>query len=430
MDSVQKLFVRIIGTYGYVGCSDSRWFRALLRDLLPGTPKQIHALADAAVDGLPAELTHLIHDPNANLRTHQLQARLRADRGWESELAQWTVETWFAAIRSSGVNGKSLPLVCPACRQSFEVTGNSIGRLVSCTNSLCGATLRVFAEGRQVAEDAGGEGQPVKVIVSTDGTGQFVSLADAIAKASENIQLVLQGGPFEGSFEISKSLSIVGGNPGDKVILRSHKGSCFLIKSGAIRLVNLCLEIPSTLTGAKRPVLEVTHGSLEAEICDFRSRVTDAVSVHGPNSAASFHRCGFQSEKGGGAVVWDRAKADFSECSITDTRGIGLSLDTGAHVKLMTTRVERSKYLGVKSRNSTIEIDNSLITQSLDTGVEISGGGFALHDSLITKNGGRGAWIHDRAKGSIEGCDLTNNQKRATSISPECKVMLQGNKLD
>jgi hypothetical protein len=430
VDPVQKLFVRIIGTYGYVGCSDSRWFRALLRDLLPATAKQIHALADAAVDGIPAELTQLIHDPNATLRAPQLQARLRADRGWESELAQWTVETWFVAIRSSDANGKKFPLVCPACRKSFEVSGDSIGRLNFCSNSICGAKLRVFDEGRQVAEDAGGEDQPVRFVVSTDGTGHFVSLADAIAKASDNIQIVLQGGPFEGSFEIGKSLSIVGGNPGNKVILRSQKGPCFLIKAGAIKLVNLCIEMPSTLTGAKRSVLEVMHGTLEADTCEFRSRVADAVSVHGPNSAASFHRCAFQSEKGGGAVVWDRAKADFSECLITDTRGIGLSLDTGAHVKFLASRIERSKYLGVKSRNSTIEIDNSLITQSLDAGVEISGGEFVLHDSVITKNGGRGAWIHDKAKGSIGGCDLTNNQKRAKSISPECNVMLQGNRLD
>lgn len=427
MDSEQKRFVKIIETYGYAKPSDSRWFRALLRDLRLGTPQQIHALAIAAADGIPTELSSLVNDPHAKLRATQLQARLKADHGWETDLAKWTIETWAAAIQSSNENGKPLKLKCPDCGRSLQVTGRSIGEVIICAEKACGVKLRIFAEGREVTiELSDDEKQSVSVVVATDGTGQFKSLEEALSKVPEDTHLVLRGGPFEGTILITRPTTIVGANPQGRVVIQSQKGPCFLIKSGSLRLVNLSIEMSSTLTGARKPVLEVTQGEVEVEKCQFRTRVADAVSIHGSAASASFHQCEFMSEKGRGVFVWDRAKAVFSDCSIKDTRGIGVSVETGARVKLLGCHVEGSKYLGVQSRNSDLRIEHCQITKALQNGLEISGGTFVMVQSAITGNGARGLWVHDKAVGTIDGCDLTANKTGGKSISSDSQVTLQG----
>lgn len=309
----------------------------------------------------------------------------------------------------------------------MQVTGRSIGEVISCGEASCGAKLRIFAEGREVTfEPSDDEKQSASVVVATDGTGQFKSLEDALSKVPEDTHLVLRGGPFEGTIVITKPITIVGANPQGSVVIQSQRGPCFLIKSGSLRLVNLSIEMPSTLTGARKPLLEVTQGKVEVEKCQFRTRVADAVSIHGPATSASFHQCEFLSEKGGGVNVWDRAKAVFSDCSIKDTRGIGVSADTGARVKLLGCHVERSKYLGVKSRNSDLRIEHCQITEALQTGLEISGGTFFMTQSAITGNGARGLWVHDKAVGTIDGCNLTANKTGGKSISSDSQVTLQG----
>lgn len=431
MDPVQKRFVKIIETYGYATASDSRWFRALLRDLLCGTAPQVHALADAALDGIPIELSKLANDPHAKLRTAQLQTRLRDDRGWEFELAKWTIESWAAALQSSTENGKSFSLKCPACRNKVQISGRSIGQVVQCADDSCGVRLRVYSEGREaVVEPCDDKKKSAAIVVAADGTGQFTSLAEAVAAVEEGAELLLKGSTFEASLVITKSLTILGDNQPSQVVIQSQNGSCFLIKSGTLRIVNLSIKTPASLTGARKPVLELAGGEIDAEHCLFESKVAQAVSVRGRESSATFRHCAFIAEKGDGVAVWSGATAVLLDCSIKGTRSIGVSVDNEADVKLLGCHVENSKYLGVKSRNSKLLMEQCHIHHALQTGVEISGGTFALIQSGITVNGGRGVWVHDKAGGRIHGCDLRGNRTGGASVSPDCQVTLEENQLD
>ena len=121
------------------------------------------------------------------------------------------------------------------------------------------------------------------------------------------------------------------------------------------------------------------------------------------------------------------AKAVFSDCSIKETHGIGVSVESGSHVKLLGCHVEGSRYLGVKSRNSDLKIEQCRIEQALQTGIEVSGGTFQISRSIISDNGGRGIWVRGGAVGIIEECDLTANVAGATRVTSDCHVTLHGN---
>lgn len=428
MDQSQKEFAKIIEKYGYKRCSDQRWLRALLRDRLSAQPRQINALADAASEGLPGELAQLSNDPHRTLKHAQLKKRLIENRGWQDELATWTIAGWGAAVHSSSENGKSFSLKCPACGRARSLAGIMIGEVVPCGNAGCAANLRVFAEGRCIAvESEIEEESSPTILVATDGSGQYASLSEAINKAPEGTRIELRGGPFEGVFVITRPTVIAAVDPMSQVVVHSSVGTCFLLRSGSLRLENLSLEMRSTVTGARKPVLEVINGEAQLEHCALRSSVGETVKIHGEGSRVRFNHCSFHSHRGAAVVIFDHAKSSFTGCSIIDNRGTGISIDAGAEVNLAACRIEGAGASAITSRRSELQIDDCRITGSKDYGIDISGGTLQAIRSTVTGNGLRGVWLRNNVDGRIEGCDLRGNRRGSISPLVDSHVALRDN---
>ncbi len=431
MDPLQRQFTTIIERYGYGKCGDQRWLRALLRDLLPAAPSQINALADAASENIPSELSQMRNDAHSILKHAQLKQRLIDNRGWKDELANWTIAAWFSAISSSSENGKSFSLKCPACGLLRSFTGGVIGEVVPCGNASCDANLRVFSEGKCVSLESRIEDQSnPSVIVATDGSGHFNSLAEALRKTPDGVCITLRGGPFEGGFVITKPTVINGEDPAQRVVIRTSSGTCFQVRSGSLRFENLNIETQITATGARKPALEVAGGEAEFANCHFGSSSGEAIRVYGGGCRARFNDCSFHSERGGAVVVFDRAECSFARCSIADTRGTALSIDAGANVRLRACTIERTGASGIVSRKSDLLLDHCRISGSKDWGIDISGGTFEIMRSIVTANQTRGIWIRSNASGRIEGCDLRGNRRGTISAASDCSVSLTDNMED
>ncbi len=432
MTPVQRRFLKIIEIYGTEAPgADARWFRALLRDLLSGNPREINALADSAVDQIPIALANSANDPYLNMRKAQLQVRLQQERGWEPDLAKWTVETWAAAVHSSNVEGRSISIRCPACRTPLLIRGSQIGRLVDCTGKACGVTLRIFAEGKGVAvESTSNSKSSHHVIVAHDGSGQYSTLAAAVAEVPPDTQLEVRGGPFLECVTITKPVTIMGAMGQRPVVLQNNKGPCFVVRGGELRLAAFSLEQISTAGFARKPVMEVLEGHVVVEKCQLQSQLGNAVNIHGSKASAQFSHCTFFSARGDGVVVWDHAHATFSECRIKEIHGIGISLDTEARVKLLGCRIEQAKYLGVKSRKSALHIEDCTIDEIRQNGVEISGGTLQMSRSTITRSGGRGLRISGGATGVVQDCDLSGNRAGGRAVTPDCTIEFLGQIID
>ena len=431
MDPLQRRFKEVIEQYGYSRCSDQRWFRSLLRDLLRAKPSQINALADAASDGIAIELTQLRNDPHKSLRYAQLQHRLIENRGLQDGLAKWTVDMWAAAVSTAAEEGEPLSVKCPVCSNIVSFTGHMIGQILTCSQLNCVSRLRIFAEGRRVAVEAAIAEKVEKsssvIRVAVDGTGQFTSLSDALRNAPNDAHIELHGGPFEGAFVITKPTTISGADLQNRIVIQSSNGTCMRVQSGSLRLMNVVVQAPSSVMGARRPVIEVTRGTATFENCLFLSNVGETIKIHGDGTNVNFRDCEIQSDRGGGIVVFDRAVLNLLQCKIHGVRGIGLSVDGGANVTLKSCRIEGAGTSAVKSRKSDINVEGCTILKSKDYGIEISGGTFQIAHSTVSENGARGIWVRDDAEGAIEDCDLRANRTGAISPLNSTKVTAKGN---
>lgn len=403
----------------------------MLRDVFPDRNREINALADASTESVPADLVALKGNTHPNLRMAQLTSRLIDNRGMQEQLAEWTVHTWAAAINSGSEEGKGYTLNCPACGGSIRCNGKMTGEVINCSNSACDERLRIFANGHNIAlEPRNGIHTPVGIIVATDGTGQFTSLSEAVANAPGGSCIELRGGPFEAAIKVTRSITLRGNDPAQRVILRSTTASGLNMRAGELRMENLQLELTQQGVPSRKPAFEFSGANAVLINCSFQSEIGTTVKILGKDTTARFERCQFRSARGDGLNVFNHAQVLLQDCDIVDTLGSGLSLDDGASATLKECLIQGCRASAISSHKGALKIENSRIENAGDYGLSISHGTFEIRNTMISRNRSQGIWVRNSAKGSIEGCDLRNNSRGAITAPFDGSVAMRNNILD
>ncbi|HET7602452.1 MAG TPA: hypothetical protein VFK36_05500 [Gemmatimonadales bacterium] len=96
-DDARSVLAQLIHTHGQDLVDDHRRLRSMLADSLPGSRREAQRLVAAAEEGIPRQILNAGSDPTGAVRL-QLAKRLQEERDMTPEAADWTVDSWAAAL--------------------------------------------------------------------------------------------------------------------------------------------------------------------------------------------------------------------------------------------------------------------------------------------------------------------------------------------
>ena len=139
---------------------------------------------------------------------------------------------------------------------------------------------------------------PPALIVCKDGTGDFLSLSQAIREAPAGSRLLVRPGRYQESVLIGKPLEIAG-DTGGKVVIESTNGIPLTLSADGIRLRGL-----TVLTSAKNSAVHVAAGAgVVLEECDLSSPSFIALTVVNPRTEVLVRKCKLHECQGSGCDV-------------------------------------------------------------------------------------------------------------------------------
>ena len=144
-DKPRLIFINVIEKYGAGIITEPQRLQNLLKDFFRNEyQKERNCLSDSVIDGIPSTLSDKKDQIPYKILSGQLVQKLVQNRGYEKNLAKWTVDTWAIALKvvkegdihSSKENGE-FPPPSPKKFPIFIIT-NPPGARVYFDETFCG----------------------------------------------------------------------------------------------------------------------------------------------------------------------------------------------------------------------------------------------------------------------------------------------------
>lgn len=261
--------------------------------------------------------------------------------------------------------------------------------------------------------------EPPMHVVDAMGRGQFLTIGEAVRKASPGDRILVRPGLYQEGLVMDKPLEIIGeGNLGD-VVIQATGQRALLFKTTMGRVANMMLK---QMGGGDWYGVDIAQGRLELEGCDITSQSLACVAIHaGADSRLRRNRIhdGNQS----GVFVYDNGQGLLEDNEIVGNTHSGVQIKTGGNPTLRRNRIHDGKQSGVFVHNNGQGLleDNEIVSNT-GAGVAIrTGGNPTLRRNRINKNGHAAIWVHDKGGGVFEDNDLRDNVRGPWDISNNSK---------
>ena len=128
--------------------------------------------------------------------------------------------------------------------------------------------------------------------VSPDGTGDYLTISDAVEAATDNEVINVAPGTYSESIFIKKPLTIAGDGPRDQIIIQSNSPACIDIEAGKSVIKGLTL---SNEKGQSDESANFTLSVDDAEVlindCDIAGSSLASVGVYGSSANVTIKNC-------------------------------------------------------------------------------------------------------------------------------------------
>jgi Right handed beta helix region len=253
--------------------------------------------------------------------------------------------------------------------------------------------------------------EPPTVVVAQDGTGDFASLAAAVAAALPGTRVRVRPGVYAEELEITESLEVVADGPDGEQVLIGEKGPCLRVTAPWVAVHGLTLRGRRGKRGREFPAVEVGPRSrLILEDCDITSETPACVAVRGRYAKAFLHRCHVHDGAGDGVVDASGGRVTLERCTLARNGGAGFATEGKALVLLRDCAVRDNGAEGVLIRTR---------AEARVSGCDVSGNGRAglalraeravVHGCRVHGNRGDGVFIEKRCLAVVEHCDIFGN---------------------
>ncbi|HEX8129976.1 MAG TPA: right-handed parallel beta-helix repeat-containing protein, partial [Pyrinomonadaceae bacterium] len=353
----------------------------------------------------------------------RLAARLSDEMAMEESAAHWAIRTWALAL------GVITHEQLEALEQSDEPpTGqNAAAPPQVASQAHSPRAPRTHAEASQPPAAAGtipSTSQTARrsFVVALDGSGDFLTLTDAIRRAPPGSLLLVRPGIYNEGFVIDKTLEIAGDGAVEEIIVRATTSSCLVMQADSATVRNLTLRGQARSGGPHDSgffAVDITHGRLLLEACDISSDSLACVAIHNTNAAPLIRACHIHHGVDSGVFAFDGAQGLIESCDIAQNSNVGIAVTTGASTGVRDCRIHHGADAGIVVWNRAANvIEGCDIFANRSTNVGISDGGTAtLRRCRIHDGENTGVLTHRAGRAEMEECNLYRHAEPALAVT-------------
>ncbi|HEV2803270.1 MAG TPA: right-handed parallel beta-helix repeat-containing protein [Pyrinomonadaceae bacterium] len=424
----QKL-VEIVRRHGREIISEPRRCEGLMRDHFPAHRREIAVLAAALDERIPTELLA----PGKSLIPRgamlaRLAARLHDDVAMEMSAARWTVHTWALAL------GVITADELNALEQAEGQAGKE-GERTAEHQVIEPLRVNPTQAARTQAPSPTHDLHPVSssprtsFIVALDGSGDFLTITDAIRRSSAGSRLVVRPGIYNEGLLIDRALEIIGDGAAGEIVVRATSSSCLFMHTDEATIRNLTLRGQARSGGAGGDgffAVDIPRGRLLLDRCDISSDSLACIAIHNPTAAPLIRGCRIHHGVDSGVFAFDGAKGMIEECDIFENANIGIAIAGGASTGVRGCHVHHGLEAGIVIWNQASSIvEDSDIYTNRRTNVGVSDGGIAtLRNCRIHDGDNTGVFAHRGGRVAIEACNIYRHAEPEVAITSSGDVRL------
>lgn len=417
----QKL-LEIVRRHGHEIITEPRRCEGLMRDNFPAHRREIAVLTAALEERIPADLLASGKSPvpRAALLA-RLAARLHDDVAMEANAARWTVHTWALALgiithdeldtlEQTDRQANKQPTHATTHHQAPSSQTPPSQMQSSQTQPSPAPPSHAVAHASPPARSPSSPAR-ASFVVALDGSGDFLTLTDAVRRVPAGSRLVVRPGIYVEGFVIDKSLEIVGDGALEEIIVRATVSSCIVMQTDAAVIRNLSLRGQARAGGANDDgffAVDIPHGRLLLDGCDISSDSLACVAIHNPTAAPVLRGCRIHHGVDSGVYAFDDAQGVIEACDIFENANIGVAITNGASTSVRDSRIHHGADAGIVVWNRAANIiEGCDIYANRRANVGISDASNAtLRRCRIHDGDNTGVFAHRDGQATIEECNI------------------------
>lgn len=440
----QKL-LEIVGRYGRTLVAEPHRCEALMRDYFPAYRREIAVLTTALEEHLPADLLAASNQSTPrSVLLARLAQRLHDETAMEEEAAHWAAHTWalalgvispgeLAALEAANGQGRT-----PA-EQTTSTTTRAASIIASAISPLASATTARPAQSATTANSVQNttansvqKSPPARTsfVIAVDGSGDFLTITDAIRRAPENARLLVRPGIYHEGFVLDKQVEIIGDGALEEIIVRATASSCVVMQMNEATLRNLTLRGQARSGGVNNDgffAVDIPRGRLLLDACDISSDSLSCVAIHNQTAEPIIRRCRIHHAVDSGVYAFDNARGQIEACDIFENSNVGVAITGGAETNVSGCHVHHGKSAGIVVWNSAAnKIEDCDVYANASAGIGISDAGAAtVRRCRIHEGHNIGVFVHRGGHGAIEDCNIYAHAEAEIAVTSDADIRLR-----
>ena len=408
----QKL-IEIVRRHGREIISEPRRCEGLMRDNFPAHRREIAVLTAALEERIPVELL-----ASANSRVPRgalfarLAARLHNDVAMEASAARWAVHTWALALGVITSDELSaLEQIDEQADKQAARTPHPQAQPLQTQPSRAPQSQSAVHTSPHISPARSSSPAHTSFVVALDGSGDFLTLTDAVRRAQAGSRLLVRPGIYHEGLVIDKSLEIVGDGALEEIIVRATASSCLVMRTDAATIRNLTLRGQARAGGVNDDgffAVDILHGRLLLEGCDISSDSLACVAIHNPTAAPVIRDCRIHHGVDSGVFAFDGAQGVIEACDISENANVAIAITGGASTSVTNCHIHHGADAGIVVWNRAANtIEGCDIYANQRTNIGISDAGHAtLRRCRIHDGENTGVYTHRNGRATIEACNI------------------------
>lgn len=426
----QKL-LEIVRRHGREIINHPRRCAGLMRDNFPAHRREIAVLTSALEERIPGDL--LVAGKSQTPRNAllaRLAARLHDDVAMEASAARWTVHTWALAL--GVITSEELETLERAEAQASEVIPTQTKQATQTsriTTAQPASPNNPAAVPHTIPARSASSSADKSFVVAPDGSGDFLTLTDAIGRAQAGSRLLVRPGIYDEVLVIDKSLEIIGDGALEEIIVRATASSCLVMRADAATIRNLTFRGQARRGGANDDgffAVDIPRGRLLLDGCDISSDSLACVAIHNPTAAPVIRNCRIHHGGDSGVYAFDGAGGLIEGCNIYENTNVGVAITGGAKTGILNCHVHHGGDAGIVVWDGAANlIEGCDIYENKRANVGISDAGTTtlrrcrIHDGQNT-----GVFTHRDGRAIIEECNIYRHTEPEVAVTGGGEVSL------